>query len=94
MSSLTSSSTLDEIKASYVDNASYAEDESTTKAAAFITACRILTLKIPVLARQGDNTIQMSLAEIRQERTAAERWLAANRTDSARVVVSDFRHFR
>jgi len=53
MSSLTSASTLPEIKAAYADNASYVEDGSAVKARAFITACRLLLLRLPKRAMKG-----------------------------------------
>ena len=50
MSALTSASTLTDVQNAYVDNASYAEDASIAKAKAFVTACRILLLKLPAEA--------------------------------------------
>ena len=57
MSSLSSSSTYDEVKAAYYDNASYEEDVSVVKAAAFITACRFLLQRDPKRAgwREGSS---------------------------------------
>jgi hypothetical protein len=77
MSSLTSESTLAEVNAAYVDNASYQEDNSTDKAAAFITACRILLLKIPAQAASGKNLIQMNTTLIERQMTAAQQWRQA-----------------
>jgi len=56
MSSLTSASTLADIKAAYADNASYLEDGSAVKARLFITACRLLLLALPKRAMKGGRT--------------------------------------
>ena len=53
MATLGSSSTLDEIKDAYADNASYIEDDSVAKAKIFVTACTLLLLRIPKDASQG-----------------------------------------
>ena len=80
-STLTSSSTLAQIQASYVDNASYAEDSSPTKAAAFVTACRILLLKLPAEAQQSGRMrarLDENLRQIKAEMDVAKTWLASN----------------
>ena len=79
MSSLTSSSTLAEIQAAYYDNASWEEDASTTKALAFVTACRFLLLKLPKRVAQGGrggNETELDPSIIRAELNAARQWLA------------------
>jgi hypothetical protein len=53
VATLNSASTVAEIKASYADNASYHEDGSVPKAKAFITACRLLLLKLPKRVNTG-----------------------------------------
>ena len=78
MSTLTSSSTLAQIVAAYVDNASYEEDASTTKAAAFISACRIILIKRPKKAAVGGEEIELDLELIARELDSARRWLATN----------------
>lgn len=78
MATLSSSSTIDEIKASYADNASYEEDGSVTKAKAFITACRILLLRIPRLSAQDRAQIQMAPELIQQEMRRASDFVASN----------------
>ena len=47
MSTLTSSPVHAEVEAAYVDDASYAEDGSVSKAKAFVTGCRILLRRLP-----------------------------------------------
>lgn len=53
MSTLNSASTFEQIQAAYADNASYQEDGSAAKARAFITACRLLLLKLPKRVSKG-----------------------------------------
>jgi hypothetical protein len=73
-----SSSTLEEVKASYIDNASYEEDGSVVKCRAFITACRILVLKMPRSAGKGDASSVFSTDLVQQELDNARKWLTAN----------------
>ena len=86
MSSLSSSSTLTEIQNAYVDNASYAEDGSVSKAKAFITACRILLLKLPAEAGTRESHVRLSPDLISKEMAEARAWLQANDTTSTSTV--------
>jgi len=97
VSTLTSSSTLAEIKVAYDDNASYEEDASTSKAAAFVTACRFLLRRLPKTAQtggKGGEMIERDLQLIRGEMDVARRWLAVNSRGGAVSFVSleDFRN--
>lgn len=97
MSALSSSSTLTEIKNAYLDNASYEEDGSTSKAAAFITACRMLLAKLPKRALHGGrNEIELDLGQIRKELDQAKTWLATSSTAATGggVRFNDFTSFR
>jgi electron transfer flavoprotein alpha/beta subunit len=96
MSTLTSASTIAEIKASYIDNASYAEDADVAKARAFITACRILLLKMPAVATKNGESVQMRPEVIRQEMEAAQEWVEATDANEIgpRVVKGSFQNFR
>lgn len=96
MSTLTSSSTLAQIKAAYVDNASYAEDNSPAKARAFITACRILLLKLPRSAEGpgGGERVELEPRIIQDEANRAHRWLALNSGTGAGVVHRDMSFLR
>jgi hypothetical protein len=98
MSSLSSASTLAEIAAAYVDNASYSEDSSAAKARAFVTACRILLLKRPTEVSVDRRSINFDMKLIQQEMVAAKEWLdthSTSDTDSGpRVTGADFRDFR
>lgn len=79
MSTLSSSSTLAQVKAAYDDNASYAEDASVTKAKAFLTACRILLRRLPARSKSGDGSeVELDVALIRKELEEATSWLSQN----------------
>lgn len=99
MSTLNSSSSFAEVKAAYMDNASYAEDNSVTKAAAFITACRFLTLLLPGRAskgRQQEIEFTANLETIEKQMNAASVWLdSANAGASgSQFTYADLRDFR
>lgn len=94
MSSLSSASSLDTIVASYVDNASYAEDASATKAAAFVTACRILLLKRPQRVRHGNEEIELKPDEIRFQLREAQNYLANTGQHANGVTDLSFSEFR
>ena len=96
MSTLDSSSTLAEIKASYADNASYREDDSAAKAAAFVTACRLLLLKIPAAIAQGDDKTEFDPAVLQNELQAAQQWHAQKQltVNGCGIVHPSFEYFR
>lgn len=96
MSALTGTSTDAEVWAAYDDNASYEEDGSRSKAHAFITACRILSRRLPISAgREGQTVTRESL---QTEASDARAWLAANPgtsgSGSTRVRFGTFQDFR
>lgn len=94
MAALSSTSTWAEVTAAYDDNASYAEDASSTKAAAFITACRVLLRRLPkrsVHGGRGGEEIEMDTRLIAEELRDAKRWLG---TQSSVVRQADFSSFR
>jgi hypothetical protein len=93
MSTLSSASTLDQVRNSYADNASYAEDESQAKARAFITACRILLLKLPKRAAHGrGNEVELDPRLIAEEMRRAQAWLASSSDNAIKhVSFEDFR---
>jgi hypothetical protein len=99
MSTLSSASTLAEIQAAYADNASYAEDASPAKARAFVTACRLLLVKLPKRASHGAGRaeeIELDLALIRGELADARKWLAcyASAAAGGAAVSFDLSGFR
>lgn len=99
MSTLSSASSLADVEAAYDDNASYEEDQSTSKALAFRTACRILFRMLPkraVKGERGEEEIELDLGLIAKELERVESWLAANPVTSAasRTKYVDFSGFR
>jgi hypothetical protein len=100
MSTLSSSSTRDEVLAAYADNASYEEDDSVPKAKAFVTACRLLLSPKHSAVRTNAMGIEveLELELIRAEMIAAQEWLAASgesaRTSAGEVMHSSFEEFR
>ncbi len=95
-----SSSTLQEVKNSYADNASYEEDGSATKARAFITACRILLMRMPKEAGTRESNTTFNPELIQKEMDRARDWLVGNpdATQSdrigPRVTKASFENFR
>jgi len=85
MSSLTSASTLSQVEAAYIDNASYAEDGSVSKAKAFITACRILLLKIPKESSTPQSRGVFNTDLIQKEMEIAQAWVMASDTSDSSV---------
>lgn len=83
MSTLSSTSTDAEVWASYDDNASFEEDGSATKAAAFVTACRILLRRRPVSTSVDGTTVAFDPGAISDEMMRAQKWLASNRNSGA-----------
>ena len=64
-----------------MDNASYAEDGSITKARAFVTACRILLLRPRSMAHGADRT-DLAPEVIREELKAAQDWIGSYQSAS------------
>lgn len=90
MATLSSSSTIDEIVAAYMDNASYDEDGSVAKARTFITACRLLLVKRPQRYRGLDGTeIELDLELIERQLAEARTWLSTHPD----VATSSVKHF-
>jgi len=92
---LTSASTYDEVLAAFKDNASYEQDSSRTKALAFITACRFLSLD-PMSAGRGPQS--MSRESYLDHMRQAQSWLDANPgttgAGSMRTRFADLSSFR
>ena len=98
MSSLSSSSTDQEVWDAYDDNASYEEDASVVKAAAFITACRILLRRRPKKAgwREGASQ-EFDPESLTLEMEAAKRWKAGQAVVTAGgpgTIHASFENFR
>jgi hypothetical protein len=93
MSTLSSASTLTQIRDAYADNASYAEDASVAKARAFVTACRILLLRLPKRAAHGrGNEVELDPRLIFDEMRRAQTWLASQ--SAGAVTHVSFTEFR
>ena len=99
-STLTGSSTLSQIETAYGDNGSYVEDDSVAKCRAFITACRLLLVKLPTVSVKGANSISFRVESLQRELERAQAWLETHSTTASdiqagpRVTRSDFRGFR
>ena len=78
MSGITSASTIDQVEAAYIDNASYAEEGSVAKARAFVTACRVLLLKMPKETGSRDSRLTLNPELIHQEMSLAQDWINAS----------------
>jgi hypothetical protein len=100
MSSLNSSSTIEQIKAAYADNASYSEDASVAKARAFVTACRLLLLKLPKSSGSAGGNVTLSPELIAKEMELAQAYVSDSGATTEqggagpRVTHADFRSFR
>jgi hypothetical protein len=101
MSTLNSSSSLEEIEDAYDDNASYSEDGSVAKCLAFVTACRLLLRRMPKRQGNREGDLELSPELIQKDMDRAQEWAQANADGNAagssaapRVVVGSFRRFR
>lgn len=83
MSTLSSASTYDQILAALADAASWEEDQSVTKAQAFLTAGRLLGLKRPVESRHGTQGMRWSESALKDDMDRARAFVAAHSTPTA-----------
>jgi len=79
MGSVTSSMTEAELEAAFHTNVNYLEDNSTTKAAAFISVCRALALR-PSSTGKGTFSASWNRQALIQMADQAQRWLEARDT--------------
>lgn len=97
--SLSSTSTYAEIKAAFVNNASYRSDSTGAKCDAFIEACEILSA-MPARMRIGaasgaGQEIEFDAEVLQKKIELAEQWRAANVHPTAgRTTYGDFSSFR
>jgi hypothetical protein len=77
MADITSASTLAEVQAAYDDNASYAEDNSVTKARAFETAAMVLLRREPQQAGRNGTAFTLDKQSVREELARVRSWLSA-----------------
>lgn len=74
---ISSSSTLAEVKAEYIDNAGYDANDSASECRAFIKACRVI-LAWPKRSQKGDVETEFDLSQVRSLLDDALAWLASN----------------
>lgn len=77
MATLSSSSTDTEVRAAYDDNGGYVEDASPTKAAIFITACRLLIRREADASSGGGTSVSLRTAKYRDEIAEAQQYINA-----------------
>lgn len=82
MAAVTSTSTVDEINAAYLDNCSYQEDASVAKAKAFVTVCRAILIR-PSSGSKGGESGSWDYNQISSQLKEAQQWLAANDVTTA-----------
>lgn len=83
MSTLTSSSTLAEVKADYEDNIAYDINDSLTECQDFVIAARILLRRQADEMQQGGSRVREDYRKIRDELKKAEGWLKAKQSANA-----------
>lgn len=73
-----SSSTWDEVKAAFEDNASYDVVGDADMCRMFIVAARIYLSRMQTVAKNGTAQAEMDPAQIKSQLEKAEQWLTAN----------------
>lgn len=96
---LDSNSSLQDVQASYMDNASYLECNDADKARAFVTACRMLLILLPRETSRMNGRIVLSPDLVQREMHTAIQWLQLNAQAGqpggpAPVILPSFRHCR
>lgn len=99
MGSVTSSMTVAQIEAVYLDNCSYAEDESASKAKAFQSAVRALILKLSSTMTKGANSLSYNREQLGGQLKEVTEWIALHPASSfdqggPTVTRVDFRNGR
>lgn len=92
---LSSSSTLTQVRNAYFDNAGYEENGSPSEAKAFITACRQLLVRQPSRSSKGGRggeEIEINLTVVSEQLREAQAWLAENGTDTDAGGPGTFKH--
>jgi len=80
VSTLSSTSTLANVQDAYDDNASYLEDNSVTKARAFVTACLFLLRMQAKRSKHGPAEEELDTEGTREQLKHARIWLATHDT--------------
>jgi hypothetical protein len=92
MATVDSSSTYAQARAAYLDNLSYAEDNSTAKASAFITAAEAMLFLDPMQTGRDGTAFVIDKQSVREALTRARQWLSARGGASASAQTSRSRH--
>lgn len=95
---INSSSTLADVRAAFIDNATYAADDSPAKCREFIAACHALLITVPNRSSRGGtegDVIEFDMALVERRLKEAEAWLqTAGACDGDRVRYVSFEGFR
>ena len=94
---LSSASSLINVRNAYLDNASYEQNNDVNACATFVTACRMLLAMMPtVVSAGGDASLTIDLKIVQQELTSARQWLDTNSSNNsgAGIVAVDLQNFR
>lgn len=97
---LSSASTLDQVIASYMDNAAYEEQSNVPMCRSFITSCKILMVLLPTQSKQGSrHELTFDLKRVEAELEFARQWLATVGatllgTGGSAVTYASFENFR
>lgn len=94
MATLTQDSTFAEIRNEYATTASYHEDNSVAKARRFVTACRLLLLRLPKSSGHGASRADMNPDMIERQLLDAERFVVGASGTNSGVKHLSFRSFR
>jgi hypothetical protein len=93
MPALTSSSTLADAQAAFIDNSMY--DSGSGDVTLFIQACRVLLLMLPKLASHGGGAqVQLTPEMVAKELKNAQSWNASDSASSRGVIYPDFTNAR
>lgn len=76
MATITSSMTIAQIEAVYLDNCTYAEDASVTKAKAFQSALRALILVSSTAMAKGGSSVSFDRAALPEQLKAVTQWIS------------------
>lgn len=85
--------TLAAAKTAYLANADYADFTDTTKAKAFVSACRALMLLLPSKSMEFQRSAEFSLSNLKTELEKAEAFIVA-KDPGGSVTYADTRDFR
>lgn len=80
MASITSSMTIAQIEAVYLNNCSYDEDNNTTEAKAFRSAVRALILLASSNMVKGANSLSFNREQLGEQLKQVDAWIAAHPT--------------